>query len=120
MKRALSDIDTAACEVARKHRRYSLSATHPDPTPAKWAAVISWLRAEPLGASAEELRMTPPESPDAHTYSIPTMDPRSLSTRRDRKLQTRKQSVSPTKKPTEYRSITSGIKQCVSVIMVKQ
>jgi hypothetical protein len=63
----------------------------------------------PLGANVEEPRTTPQEYLDAnmnpHTYSTPTMNSRSPNTRRDRKLQTRKRSVSPTKKPTEYRSI---------------
>ncbi|KAL5372017.1 hypothetical protein PMIN02_012703 [Paraphaeosphaeria minitans] len=108
MKRALSDFDTAACEVVQKRRRHSLSATHIAPT-SQWANVMGWLRAVPSGASPEKPRITPRKCLGTkihpHTYSIPAMDSRGLDTRRGRKLQTRKRSVSPTKKPTEYRSI---------------
>jgi hypothetical protein len=73
--------------------------------------VMGWLRAVPPGASAEaqeELRPTPEEGEDStaaphkHTGA---MEYQRSDTRRNRKLQTRRRSVSPTKKPTEYRSI---------------
>jgi hypothetical protein len=113
MKRTLSDIDTAPCDVPRKHRRLSLPAgCASPPTAAKWASVMGWLRAVPPGTSAEESRPNPlhHEPSKIPLESIATMERRSHSdrlntTRKEKKTQTRKRSVSPTKKSGEYRSI---------------
>jgi hypothetical protein len=107
MKRTFSEGDLAICKFAYKRRQRSLPATFSAPTTARWADVMGWLRAVPLGANAEE---APPnlqhhEESKIPQHSIPTMEHRRLDTCRDRKMHTRKRSASPTKKPGEYRSI---------------
>ncbi|KAL5371187.1 hypothetical protein DPSP01_014436 [Paraphaeosphaeria sporulosa] len=84
MKRTRSDSDSGSCELTHKRRRRSLPAKLPAPTAPKRVAVMGWLGAVPPCANADDQRS------DA---------------RRERKIATRKRSVSPTKKPTEYRSI---------------
>jgi hypothetical protein len=112
MKRMFSDIDSAPCDVPHKHRRLSLPAGYTSPTAAKWASVMGWLRAVPPGTSAEELRPDPLHHKPSKIplESITTMERRSHSdrlnaTRKEKKTQTRKRSVSPTKRSGEYRSI---------------
>jgi hypothetical protein len=110
MKRAFSDSDYTLCNVSHKRGRLSLPATAP--TPAKWAGVMGWLRAVPLGTSAEEAQPNPQHHEESQVPldSISTMErhPRPESSnlaRREKKTQTRKQSVGSTKEPEEYRSI---------------
>ena len=108
MKRASSDSDY----ISHKRRHLSLPSTWAAPTTAKWAGVMGWLRAVPPGTSAEETRPNPQHHEESKVLldSISKMErfPRpkkSNPTRREQKTQTRKRSVSPTKKPREYRSI---------------